>query len=45
METRHRIVILGGGFAGVYAALELDREFASRSDVQNEVVRFLREHV
>jgi NADH dehydrogenase len=38
METRHRIVILGGGFAGVYAALELDREFASRPDVHVTLV-------
>jgi NADH:ubiquinone reductase (H+-translocating) len=38
METSHRIVILGGGFAGVYAALELDRKFASRPDVQVTLV-------
>ena len=38
METRHRIVILGGGFAGLYTALELDREFASRPDVQITLV-------
>ena len=38
METRHRIVILGGGFAGLYTAIELDREFASRPDVQVTLV-------
>lgn len=38
MEKRHRVVILGGGFAGIYAALELDREFAARPDVQVTLV-------
>lgn len=38
METRHRIVILGGGFAGLYTAIGLDREFASRPDVQVTLV-------
>lgn len=38
METRHRIVILGGGFAGLYTAMELDRDFASRPDVQVTLV-------
>lgn len=34
MEQRHRVVILGGGFAGIYAALELDKEFAARPGVE-----------
>jgi len=38
MEKPHRVLILGGGFAGVYAALELDRDFASRPDVQITLV-------
>ena len=38
MEKRHRVVVLGGGFAGIYAALELDREFATRPDVQITLV-------
>src|SRR3974390_841792 len=32
-STIHRGVILGGGFAGIYAALELDLEFPTRPDV------------
>src|SRR3974377_2293994 len=38
MEKSNRVVILGGGFAGSYAALELDREFATRPDVQVTLV-------
>lgn len=35
MEQRHKVVILGGGFAGLYAALEIDKEFACRPGVQS----------
>jgi NADH dehydrogenase len=38
MEKRHRVVILGGGFAGIYAAIELDKEFATRADVEVTLV-------
>lgn len=33
-STRKRIVIVGGGFAGLYAALHLDRTVARDSDVE-----------
>src|SRR5438874_9286349 len=36
MKTR--IVILGGGFGGVYAALELDKTIASRPDIEITLV-------
>ena len=35
---KHRIVIAGGGFAGLYAALELDKTLATRDDVEITVV-------
>jgi NADH:ubiquinone reductase (H+-translocating) len=34
MSRKHRIVIAGGGFAGLYAALELEKSFAIRPDVE-----------
>ena len=38
MAQSQRVVILGGGFAGLYAALELDKEFARRPDVEVTLV-------
>jgi NADH dehydrogenase FAD-containing subunit len=32
--TTHRILILGGGFGGVYAARRLDQIFAHSDDVE-----------
>jgi NADH dehydrogenase len=32
-ESKKRVLILGGGFAGMYAALELDKTLARRDDV------------
>ncbi len=32
-ETKKKIVVLGGGFAGIYAAMELDRRLAPHSDI------------
>jgi NADH dehydrogenase len=39
-ETRHkpRVVILGGGFAGVYTALELERALRKRNDFEVALV-------
>jgi NADH:ubiquinone reductase (H+-translocating) len=34
MSEKHRIVIVGGGFAGLYAALELEKSFATRANVE-----------
>lgn len=34
MSAKRQILILGGGFAGVYAALELERRVAKRPDVE-----------
>jgi NADH dehydrogenase len=34
----HRIVILGGGFGGIYAALRLERTLAKRSDVEVVII-------
>ena len=38
MANKHRIVILGGGFAGLYAALELEESLLSRPDVEVTLV-------
>jgi len=38
MSTKTKILILGGGFAGVYAALRLDRTLARRPDVEVTLV-------
>ena len=35
---KHRIVILGGGFAGVHTAMELERQMSARDHRQIEVV-------
>src|SRR4051812_38345720 len=34
MNQKHRIVIVGGGFAGLYAALELDKTLATRPEIE-----------
>jgi NADH dehydrogenase len=41
-DPRERVIILGGGFGGVTAALELERELADRPDV--EIVLVSREN-
>lgn len=38
MSTPHRILILGGGFGGVHAALELEKVLARREDVEVTLV-------
>ena len=38
MPEQHRIVILGGGFAGLYAAIELEQNFAGKPNVQITLV-------
>lgn len=38
MNQKHRIVIVGGGFAGLYAALELDKTLADRADIEVTVI-------
>src|SRR5208337_1398098 len=38
MSERHRIVILGGGFAGLYAALELEKRLPARADIEVTLV-------
>src|SRR3954454_19490689 len=38
MNQKHRIVIVGGGFAGLYAALELDKTLAARAEVEVTLV-------
>jgi len=38
MPEQHRIVILGGGFAGLYTALELEKRFACEPNVQITLV-------
>jgi NADH dehydrogenase len=38
MNTRQRILILGGGFGGIYAALELEKLLAGRDDIDVTLV-------
>src|SRR6478735_3003394 len=38
MPEQHKIVILGGGFAGLYAALELEKNFARKTHIQITLV-------
>src|SRR5258706_14519776 len=38
MSTNTKILILGGGFGGVYAALRLDKTLARRADVEVTLV-------
>jgi NADH:ubiquinone reductase (H+-translocating) len=38
MAERHKVVILGGGFAGLYAALELEKSLAKHEDVDVTLV-------
>jgi NADH:ubiquinone reductase (H+-translocating) len=38
MAERHKVVILGGGFAGLYAALELEKSLAKHADVDVTLV-------
>jgi NADH:ubiquinone reductase (H+-translocating) len=38
MAERHRVVILGGGFAGLYAALELEKSLPRRANVDVTLV-------
>ncbi len=38
MSEQHKIVILGGGFAGLYTALELEKTFAGKPNVQITLV-------
>ena len=38
MHQKHKIVIVGGGFAGLYAALELDKKLVSRQDIEITLV-------
>lgn len=38
MNTKHRILILGGGFGGLYAALELERELYKYPNVEVTLV-------
>ena len=34
-----RVLILGGGFGGLYAALELDKHIGKRDDVEVTLIR------
>lgn len=38
MAERHKVVILGGGFAGLYAALELEKRLAKHANVDVTLV-------
>ena len=38
MSERHKVVILGGGFAGLYAALELEKNLSKHSNVDVTLV-------
>lgn len=38
MSERHKIIILGGGFAGLYAALELEKRLPARADIEVTLV-------
>ena len=38
MAERHKIVILGGGFAGLYAALELEKSLSGKANVEVTLV-------
>jgi NADH:ubiquinone reductase (H+-translocating) len=38
MAERHKVVILGGGFAGLYAALELEKSLAKHPDIDVTLV-------
>ena len=38
MPERHKVVILGGGFDGLYAALELERGLSKHSNVDVTLV-------
>src|SRR5215469_9974045 len=38
MAERHKVLILGGGFAGLYAALELEKNLAEHADVDVTLV-------
>jgi NADH dehydrogenase len=37
-DTKKKIVVLGGGFAGIYAAMELDRRLGRQTDVSITMV-------
>ena len=39
MSNKTKILFLGGGFGGVYAALGLDKTLARRADVEVTLVR------
>ena len=32
-ETKKKVVVLGGGFAGIYAAMELDKRLGPQTDI------------
>ena len=38
MADRHKVVILGGGFAGLYAALELEKSLPQHTNVDVTLV-------
>ncbi|MFY9938793.1 MAG: hypothetical protein WAK33_18075, partial [Silvibacterium sp.] len=38
MLEKHKILILGGGFGGVYTALELEKNFACKPNVEITLV-------